>query len=119
MAGICRSAMLARLRWSSNSVRTASSWKAKPRTVHLTTSPNSSHAMRRPDEPDTLRVGLALVDPLFFDSSLFEELDRADIRATFFVRPEVLIIDSIRWKFVRLAGHELGNGCLLGVTDDG
>ena len=67
----------------------------------------------------TPRIGLALVDPPSYDAAVIEELESAGVAVTFFVRPEVLIQDSVRWRFVKAAGHELGNGCLLGVTDDG
>lgn len=75
--------------------------------------------MSRSFSTGTLRIGLALVDPLAFDPALIEALGAAHVTATFFVRPEVLVLESVRWRFVRAAGHELGNGCLLGVTDDG
>ncbi|MHB8637464.1 MAG: hypothetical protein ACYC96_13430 [Fimbriimonadaceae bacterium] len=75
--------------------------------------------MSPPKPTQPARLGFAVVDPPSFDGDLIEALSLARITVTFFVRPEVLVVDSVRWRFVRAAGHELGNGCLLGVTDDG
>ena len=75
--------------------------------------------MSRSSAAGTARLGLAVVDPPAFSADLVEALHEARVLATFFVRAEVLVLDTVRWRFLQAAGHELGNGCLLGVTDDG
>lgn len=65
------------------------------------------------------RIGLVLIDPPGFDEEVFSAFGHAGLHATFFVRPELLVRDAMRWRFAVAAGHELGDGCLLGVTDDG
>src|ERR1019366_9040706 len=99
--------------------KTARPWTAKPPTVRPTPSQGSSLGMSRSASTGTSMIGLAIVDPPAFDPALVDVLQAARISATFFVRPEVLVLESVRWRFVRAAGHEFGNGCLLGVTDDG
>lgn len=65
------------------------------------------------------RIGLACVDPPGFDANLVAALATAGARATFFVRPEILVLDAVHWRFAVAAGHELGDGSFLGATDDG
>lgn len=65
------------------------------------------------------RIGLAIVDPASLSAELAEVLDAYEARATFFVRPEVLALEANRFRFLVAAGHELGDGCLIGATDDG
>ncbi len=62
-------------------------------------------------------------------SLAFFEVDSADLAAilerlgprmaTFFTSPTEVLRAVSAWQEVAEAGHEIGNGCLIGATDDG
>jgi len=71
-------------------------------------------------------AGIRVAVSLTYDGALPEHLDVAGptleslgFRGTFFLSPTRTLENVQGWQTMAEAGHEMGNGCLLGVSDEG